>query len=446
MTGMDVNGMTGFPMRAAKARAQSSASSGWAEHGAAPRGAITRLVSDLRPPAVSAGVTAFIWYAFGALPIQLEISDQLGLSAEEASSWIFIIWFAGAAASIALGLYYRLPMPITWTVPGLVYLGTLGGQYSFGELAGANIVAGVVILAFGCLGIGKQIMAWLPLPIVMGMFAGSILIYVTRMVNATIEDAGVAGVTVAAYLAGRLIASPRVPPMALAVVAGCIAVFVSGASAPQPIAWTLPALVVPDFQFSLDAILAVSLPMIVLALGLGNVQGLGFLIAQGYRVPITAVTITVGAASVVNALFGGHTATIARSGSAILGGPEAGILERRYWAGLIAAALTFFIALAAGTVSSLIDVLPRSFIVTLAALAILSSMQDALEKAFVSKLRFGALAAFAVAATPFTIFGITSAFWSIFAGIAASFFAERKDLLGHWRGARRQPEPTPSPN
>jgi benzoate membrane transport protein len=80
-------------------------------------------------------------------------------------------------------------------------------------------------------------------------------------------------------------------------------------------------------------------------------------------------------------------------------------------------------------------VLPGSFIVTLAALAILSSLQDALEKAFAGRLRFGALAAFAVAATPFTVLGITSAFWSVFAGIAASLFAERTELLDHWRGA-----------
>ncbi len=47
---------------------------------------------------------------------------------------------------------------------------------------------------------------------------------------------------------------------------------------------------------------------------------------------------------------------------------------------------------------------------------------------------FGALAARAVAATPFAVFGITSAFWAILAGIAASFMAERGELLAYWRG------------
>ena len=150
--------------------------------------------------------------------------------------------------------------------------------------------------------------------------------------------------------------------------------------------------------------------------------------------PITAVTITVGLNSMVNTLLGGHPATVARTGAAILAGPDAGPVEGRYWANLVAATLTFSIALGAGTLTSLLAVLPRTFVVTLAGLAILSSLQSALETAFGGKLKFGALAALAVAATPFSVFGITSAFWAVVAGIGASLMAERRQLLAHWRG------------
>jgi len=85
----------------------------------------------------------------------------------------------------------------------------------------------------------------------------------------------------------------------------------------------------------------------------------------------------------------------------------------------------------------LLAVLPRTFVITLAGLAILSSLQSAFETAFGGKLRFGAFAALAVAATPFSVFGITSAFWSIVAGIAASFMAERKDLFAYWSGHKQ---------
>jgi benzoate membrane transport protein len=388
--------------------------------------------------ALWAGLTAFVWYGFGALPLHLEVAGQLGLNAQQSSSWIFIIWFAGAIVSIALSLYYRLPIPITWTIPGLIYLGTLAGQFSFPELVGANLMAGAAILVLGAFGIGARIMAWLPLPIVMGMFAGSILVYVTRMVAASVEDVLVAGITLASYLIGRFIASPRVPPMGLAVIVGGAAVLAFGDSTTEVIAWSLPDLALPGMEFSLPAFIAITLPMIVLAMGLGNVQGLGFLLAQGYRVPITAVTVTTGLNSVVNALLGGHPATVARTGAAIVAGPDAGPKQGRYWAAVIAAALTISIALGAGTLSSLLAALPRSFVITLAGLAILSSLQSALETAFGGKLKFGALAALAVAATPFSVFGITSAFWAVVAGLAASLMAERQELFAHWRGEKAE--------
>ena len=98
---------------------------------------------------------------------------------------------------------FRQPIPITWTIPGLVYLGTLAGKYTIAEMIGANLMAGILIILLGLMGVGARIMAWLPLPIVMGMFAGSIMDYITRMVSATVTDALVAGVTVAAFLLGR---------------------------------------------------------------------------------------------------------------------------------------------------------------------------------------------------------------------------------------------------
>jgi len=391
-------------------------------------------VRDLHAAAWWAGLTAFVWYAFGAVPLHISVSEQLGLTTAQTSSWIFIVWFSSAVSSIAISLYFRQPIPITWTIPGLVYLGTLVDRFSFAELVGANLVAGVLLLALGLLGVGGRIMRWLPLPIIMGMFAGSILEYIVRMVRATVEDVAVAGTVVGCYLLGRLIASPRVPPVGLAVVGGGIAVAAVGSGGTTTLEWTLPALAVPEMAFSASAIVAVSLPMVVLAMGLGNIQGLGFLLAQGYKVPVNAISTVVGVNSIVNALLGGHAATVARTGVAILASADAGPAPGRYWAAVIAAALTIVMALAATPLASLLNVLPRTYVYALAGVAIISSLQDALEKSFGGNLRFGALIALVVAATPFSVLGITSAFWAILAGVAASGFAERKQLVDFWTG------------
>ncbi len=292
-------------------------------------GTITR---DINAAALWAGVTAFVWYAFGAVPLHIAVASQLGLTADQSSSWIFIIWTSGAVATIGLSVFYRLPVPITWSIPGLIYLGTLAGEFTFSEIAAANLVAGVLILVLGILGVGGKIMRWLPLPIVMGMFAGSIFSYVTRLVDVTVGDFAVAGPAVGGFLLGRLIGNPRVPPVGLAVLFGAVAVLIGGQATPEAMSWSLPSLGVPGMSFSASSIIAISLPMVVLALGLGNVQGLGFLIGQGYRVPVNPISIVIGIASVINAFLGGHAAIVARTGVAISAGPDAGPKEQRYWA------------------------------------------------------------------------------------------------------------------
>jgi len=83
----------------------------------------------------------------------------------------------------------------------------------------------------------------------------------------------------------------------------------------------------------------------------------------------------------------------------------------------------------------LLGILPSAYVVALAGLAILPSLQNALEKAFEARLRFGAVVAFVVSATNFSIFGIGSGFWALIAALIALLVAEREELLAYWRGA-----------
>ena len=379
------------------------------------------------------GITVFFWYAFAGIPLHLAVAAQLKLSPSETASWVLIVWVTSAAASIGASFFYRIPIPITWTIPGIIYLGALAGRFSYAEIVGANLLAGVLMIAMGALGIGKRVMTWLPLPIVMGMFAGSILEYGTRLVSATVDDFLVAGTCVLCYLAARVANSPRLPPVGLAAVGGGIAIFLLSSTIAIDFAWSVPVLAVPEMTFGLAAFAAITLPMIVLSMGLGNVQGLGFLQAQGYKVAVNPVSVLVGIGSTLNAAFGGHPAIVARTGVAMLAAKEAGPAEARYWGVVISALLTLFIAFAGTAIAALVGILPRSYVFALAGLAILGALQDSLEKSFTGPLRFGALIAFIVAVTPFAILGISSAFWALVAGLAASALLERQDLLRQWR-------------
>jgi benzoate membrane transport protein len=397
--------------------------------------ALVPFLRDFHPATVWAALTAFAWFAFGMVPLQVAAAGRLGLSAGQASSMMCSVWLFGAVATITLSLAYRQPLAITWSTPALLYLVAMTGRFTLPELLGANLLAGLIILGLGLSGVGGRLLAWLPLPLALGMFAGSIFGDMTRLVSATVADGIVVGATVGGYLLGRWIRTPRVPPLGLAVVAGALAVILAQRAGPVPLAWQPPALVVPALRFSFPAVIAVSLPLVVLSMGLGNVQGLGFLRAQGYKVPATSATVVVGLTSAISALFGGHPANASRFGAAMLAGPEAGPKAGRYWATLIVAALMLLLAVAAGPVAAVLTALPQSYLLAIVGLAILSSFQDALEQAFGGTLRFGAMVAFVVAATPFTVAGLPAACWALVAGIVASLVTEKDELLRYWRSS-----------
>jgi benzoate membrane transport protein len=380
-------------------------------------------------PAVVAGLTAFTWYAFGALPLQLSVTAQLGLPAGS----VFIVWASGAVASIVLSARLAQPIPITWSIAGLVYLGSLAGRFPLPEIAGAMLVSAALLVLLALAGAGRHMMRWLPMPIVLGMFGGSLLEYMSRAVAATIEDAAVAGTVVAAYFASRLFASPRIPPVGVALAAGGIALALTGSIGTAPLDWRAPALEIPALAFDPVAIAAIGVPLIVLALGMGNAQGLGYVIAQGYAVPVDRVSRAVAAASLVNALFGGAPATVARNATAILAAPDAGPAPTRYVSVIVSSALALAMACAAMPLASLIAGLPKSFAAALMGVALVSAFQDALQKAFGGgAMRLGALVAFVVAATPFSAHGIPSALWALLAGMSASLAAERIELMRCW--------------
>jgi hypothetical protein len=282
-------------------------------------------------------------------------------------------------------------------------------------------------------------MRLIPVPIVLAMFAGSVLEYVTGAVAATRADLPVAGAAVLGYLAARAIGVRRAPPVAFAALAGGVAAAIGGRLGPMHPSLVPPLPTVPHVAFSADAVLTLSPTLAVLALAVGNVQGLGLLAAEGYRVPVRRVSLALGAASIVNALLGGHQATVGRATSAIVGGKEAGPPAQRYRAGVVSGVLALLIALGAGVVTAAVGAVPPSLVAVITGLALFSAFEDSLAKSLSGQLRGGALAAFVVAATPFSLGGVGSSAWALVAGLVASAGDPEGPIAAYRR--RRSPRP-----
>lgn len=378
---------------------------------------------------VSAGVTCGLWYVFGGLPIFMGTAAALHLSPELTSSWLCITCATGAASGLVLSLRFRQPLAITMTIPGWVFLATVGPHYRFSEIVGANLVAGVLILLLGLTGMGGRIMRWLPLPIVLGMFAGSVLGYFTGVFSHLGANPAVVGAAVMGFLLARATRRGWLPPIACAAAAGLAVSVLAGQVHAQMPAWSPPRLVLTEPVVTARGVLALSVPLTLMAVGIGNVQGLGLLVARGYRPPVNLVTAVVGLGSILNALFGGHQATVARNGVAIIAGDDAGPAPHRYVGNLVATVFLLLLALGASLASSLVGLLPGGLVAALAGLAILNSLLESLRKSVTGALPLGSFFALAIAASPLQFLGIGSAFWALVGGLAVSALLERPALL-----------------
>jgi benzoate membrane transport protein len=336
---------------------------------------------------------------------------------------------------LILSIRYRIPIPIGWTMPGLVFIASTGDRYTHAEIAGACLIAGVMIVALGLSGAGERLLRWLPLSIVMGMFAGNVIGAVGGAFQQLETQPFVVGAAIAGYLGSRALNRTWWPPMAGAFLGGLLASALTHQVHPDAFRWSMPApaLILPSFDPG--SIVTLSIPLVVMAVGIGNVQGLGFLISEGFRPPIRLITVWLGLTTLVNASFGGHVAALQNQGSVVLGGPDAGPRDQRYISSIVASFLAFILGLSAATAGTLLGILPAGFVPALAGLALMTAMSDALRKATQTELPMGAFFALAIAASRVTLLGVGAAFWALIGGLLVSFVLERPALRRAWQTA-----------
>ncbi len=377
---------------------------------------------------IAAGFAFGAFGVFGALPVALGVALQLHLDETTTTAWVWAIAFTSGLATIPLVVARREPYSIGFNVPAVVLIGSAGARYGWDALLGASLVTGLVIAATALLGIGRASLRFLPLPIVMGMFAGTILRLATdAFAQVTGGEPLIALAAIAGYFGTRILTRDRVPPTAGALVTAIAATIVVGRMpADVPLVVTGPHLA--SLRFDAGAIVTLVIPLVLLVVGTGNVQALGFYRAQGYRPNADLLTLVVGALTVANAALGGTPSGMARVGAAIVGGPEAGAKQDRWVASVVASVIFMIVGVLAVTVTALSFALPRGLVTTVAGLAIVGSLLDALRIVFTSRLAYSSFFAFLIAFTPFAPLGLESAFWSLLAGMGLAMVFERPAL------------------
>ncbi len=388
-----------------------------------------KITSDFGFLYASNGFIGWLFAATAPVAIILTAGSRGGLSEGEIASWIFGVFFVNGLITILFCWLYRQPLAFFWTIPGTVLVGQSLTHLTFHEVVGAYYITSALMLVLGATGWVKRVMELVPLSIVMGMVAGVFLRFGLDLVHAVFADTAIAGPMVATWL--LLASAPqlgrRCPPIIGALLVGAFATITLGRfDASSPLQFELIRPIVQEPTWSVAAIVELVVPLAITVLVVQNGQGFAVLKAAGHNPPVNAVTIACGVGATVSAIVGGISTCLTGPTNAILVG--SGERERQYIAGIVVGLLAIMFGLLAPTFTRLLLDAPKSFIATLAGLAMLRVLQTAFVTAFANRCSLGALVAFLVTVADVPLLNVGAAFWGLVSGIIISVLLERPDF------------------
>ena len=387
-------------------------------------------------PSVSAGTTVFLSYIFAGLTVQVGVLTQLGISAPEASNWFFITWMTTGLFSLILSLVTKQPVSINLSIAAMVFIAGSASGFSLAQILGANLVVGVVAMALSLLRLTNVFARIVPPQIAIGVFAGTVMAFMWKTSIRAIDDPVYSVPVIGGFLVALVITRSHLVAVIAAAVVGFVGVVFTAGMPDAGGSMALPQLALPAFDFNPSSLVALGLPLLILTVGVGNLQALAVLRSEGFQAKGNSYGFAAGVASLVNALGGGHPAAIGGSSIAISSGPSAGPKESRFWAIALSSVPTMAVALAAVPVIAVVQDLPLSFTLTVGALALTKAFRALVIKTVSGPMRYGAITAFVAAALPLHLAGLPMAFWALAAGVAAAGVLESRQLMKVWRPSR----------
>jgi benzoate membrane transport protein len=373
-------------------------------------------------PAITVSIRNYVIFV-AVLSVPLAAAQELGLTEVQTTSWLLVIYGLSGILGLGLAIIFRQPLLMTGNLFALIFIASLGGNFSYPELIGSFIVAGAGVLIIGLLGLTGWISSWLPAPIVFGLLAGAIIPFVSRIFTFLGEAPILIGGTFLAYLLSRRFLETWVPAILPALLVGLGLTALTGQFGQLPSAGVpIPELTWP--VFSLPAIATVSPVLIVLIIFQANLPSLVFMRNQGYRPPERVVDIVSGLGTILGSLLGPIGASLSLPATSLVAGAEAGERQFRYRAAYLSGGGLVVIGLLAGFAAKVPELIPQALLFTLAGLAVIGVLIDALKKIVQGPLVLGPMFAFAISLSEISLFGFGPFFWAPVIGTGISLLLE----------------------
>ncbi len=377
------------------------------------------MVKDFSLTGLTAGFVAVLVGFTSSAVIVFHAAASAGATAAEASSWLGALGIGMGVTTIALSLYYRIPVLTAWSTPGAALLVTSLSGVPMDEAVGAFLFSAMLITLSGVTGWFERIMNRIPMSIASAMLAGVLLRFGMDVFVSMKEEF----VLVFSMFVTYLVCKRLVPRYAIVIVLllGVVLAQVRGLLRVESFEIGVTQLVFTAPAFSVGTMIGVGIPLFVVTMASQNIPGIAVLKASGYDPPVSASTGWTGAATLIVAPFGGFALNLAAITAAICMGREAhDDPDKRYMAAVSAGVFYLLIGAFAATVASVFAAFPRELVLAVAGLALLSTIAGSLSTAMENvQQREPALLTFLVTASGVSLIGIGSAFWGLIAGALA---------------------------
>ncbi|SEC94478.1 benzoate membrane transport protein [Pseudomonas saponiphila] len=374
--------------------------------------------NDVFSPSVAALISVLVNYG-GTFVLVFQAAELARLSTAQTASWVWAVSVGVGLSGLWLSLRYRAPIITAWSTPGAAFLATVMPSTPYAEVIGAYLISALGFMLLGATGAFDRLVRMIPKGIAAGLLAGILLQFGINAFGGASADPLLVIVLLVSYALLRRFTSRFA-------VVGILVIGLGLLIAQQRIDFSAVhlSLAVPLFtapQFSLQALLGVALPLFVITLTGQYMPGMLVLRNDGYATSANPLLTVTGLGSLLMAPFGAHAFNVAAITAAICTGKDAHPdPKKRYIAGVACGLFYLLVGTFGVTLASLFMVLPKTFVSTLAGLALLGAIGGSLANAMAdAATRETALITFLATAANVTLLGVGGAFWGLVAGLTA---------------------------
>lgn len=360
-------------------------------------------------------VAVLVGYASSAAIIW-QAAAAAGASATQIAGWMTALGLGMGVSTIALSLWYRMPVLTAWSTPGAALLATSLQGLTLAEAVGVFIFANALIVLCGVTGLFARLMKIIPHTLAAAMLAGILLRFGLQAFSNVEGHFVLCGSMLLAWLVCKALA-PRYAIVATLIV-GALVAWLGGDVVTDKLAFSI---VMPEFTrpvFNWTSLISIGIPFFLATMASQNAPGFATMQAAGYRAAVSPLIIVTGGLALLLSPFGVYSICIAAITAAICQSPDAHPDAAQRWKAAVAAGIFYLIAgVFGGSITALLAALPLSWIQTLAGLALLGTISGSLFQALSQeKERDAAIVTFLVTASGLTLLGVGSAFWGLIAG------------------------------